>query len=101
MAIRSHSPPATRSISAKLACNHSSKKRTRRAFASGLAEAGVNVQLAMNLARNERHWHHLLELCGLVGAYVIDSDGVHDPAAPNDRLPHAPPAKRVTGSRSG
>jgi DNA invertase Pin-like site-specific DNA recombinase len=41
---------------------------------------------ASRLARNGRDWHHLLELCGLVGAYVIDSDGVHDPALPNDRL---------------
>ena len=41
---------------------------------------------ASRLARNGRDWHHLLELCGLVGAYVVDSDGVHDPALPNDRL---------------
>lgn len=41
---------------------------------------------ASRLARNGRDWHHLLELCGLVGAYVIDSDGVHDPGLPNDRL---------------
>jgi DNA invertase Pin-like site-specific DNA recombinase len=41
---------------------------------------------ASRLARNGRDWHHLLELCGLVGAYVVDSDGVHDPASPNDRL---------------
>jgi DNA invertase Pin-like site-specific DNA recombinase len=41
---------------------------------------------ASRLARNGRDWHHLLELCGLVGAYVIDTDGVYDPATPNDRL---------------
>lgn len=41
---------------------------------------------ASRLARNGRDWHHLLELCGLLGSYVIDSDGVHDPAMPNDRL---------------
>lgn len=41
---------------------------------------------ASRLARNGRDWHHLLELCGLVGAYVIDADGVHDPGLPNDRL---------------
>jgi DNA invertase Pin-like site-specific DNA recombinase len=41
---------------------------------------------ASRLARNGRDWHHLLELCGLVGAYVIDSDGIHDPSLPNDRL---------------
>jgi DNA invertase Pin-like site-specific DNA recombinase len=41
---------------------------------------------ASRLARNGRDWHHLLELCGLVGACVIDTDGVYDPARPNDRL---------------
>lgn len=41
---------------------------------------------ASRLARNGRDWHHLLELCGLVGARVIDGDGVYDPAVPNDRL---------------
>ncbi len=41
---------------------------------------------ASRLARNGRDWHHLLELCGLVGTYVIDTDGAYDPSAPNDRL---------------
>lgn len=41
---------------------------------------------ASRLARNGRDWHHLLELCGLVGARVIDCDGVYDPSTPNDRL---------------
>ena len=41
---------------------------------------------APRLARNGRDWHHLLELCGLVGARVIDTDGVYDPCRPNDRL---------------
>src|SRR5436190_21599433 len=34
---------------------------------------------ASRLARNGRDWHHLLELCGLVEARVIDLDGVYDP----------------------
>jgi hypothetical protein len=41
---------------------------------------------ASRLARNGRDWHHLLELCGLVAARVIDMDGVYDPCRPNDRL---------------
>ncbi len=41
---------------------------------------------ASRLARNGRDWHHLLELCGLVEARVIDHDGVYDPCRPNDRL---------------
>ncbi len=35
---------------------------------------------------NGRDWHHLLELCGLVEARVIDLDGVYNPCRPNDRL---------------
>jgi len=41
---------------------------------------------ASRLARNGRDWHHLLELCGLVEARVIDQDGVYNPCRPNDRL---------------
>src|ERR1700736_5651269 len=41
---------------------------------------------ASRLARNGRDWHHLLELCGLVEARIIDLDGVYDPCRPNDRL---------------
>jgi DNA invertase Pin-like site-specific DNA recombinase len=41
---------------------------------------------ASRLSRNGRDWHHLLELCGLVGARVIDADGIYDPHRPNDRL---------------
>ena len=41
---------------------------------------------ASRLARNGRDWHHLLELCGLVEARVIDLDGVYNPCLPNDRL---------------
>ena len=41
---------------------------------------------ASRLSRNGRDWHHLLELCGLVQARVIDMDGVYDPCRPNDRL---------------
>ena len=41
---------------------------------------------ASRVARNGRDWHHILELCGLVEARVIDQDGVYDPRHPNDRL---------------
>lgn len=41
---------------------------------------------ASRLARNGRDWHHLIELCGLVRALVIDPDGVYDPGILNDRL---------------
>src|SRR5437867_568263 len=41
---------------------------------------------ASRLARNGRDWHHLIELCGMVGAVVVDLDGIYDPALTNDRL---------------
>jgi DNA invertase Pin-like site-specific DNA recombinase len=41
---------------------------------------------ASRLARNGRDWHHLVELCGLVRALVVDPDGVYDPGLLNDRL---------------
>jgi DNA invertase Pin-like site-specific DNA recombinase len=41
---------------------------------------------ASRLARNGTDWHHLLELCGLVEARVIDLDGVYNPCRPNGRL---------------
>src|SRR5439155_23603722 len=47
--------------------------------------AAVLCSGASRHARNGRDWPHLLELCGLVEARVIDLDGVYDPCRPNDR----------------
>jgi len=41
---------------------------------------------ASRLARNGRDWHHLIDLCALVGTLVMDHDGVYDPRLLNDRL---------------
>ena len=41
---------------------------------------------ASRLARNGRDWHHLIELCGMTDAVVVDPDGVYDPSIINDRL---------------
>ena len=41
---------------------------------------------ASRLARNGREWHHLIDLCGMVGAVLVDFDGVYDPNLVNDRL---------------
>lgn len=65
---------------------------TRPGFESLVAQicegvvGGVFCLEASRLARNGRDWHHLLELCGLVGARVFDADGVYDPSHPSDRL---------------
>lgn len=41
---------------------------------------------ASRLARNGRDWHTLLEFCSVVGALLIDVDGIYDPSHIDDRL---------------
>src|SRR6266550_2370996 len=41
---------------------------------------------ASRLARNNRDWHHLIDLCAMAGTLVIDHDGIYDPSLVNDRL---------------
>jgi DNA invertase Pin-like site-specific DNA recombinase len=50
-------------------------------------DAGAVLALeASRLARNNRDWHHLIDLCGLTATLLIDEDGVYDPRLLNDRL---------------
>lgn len=41
---------------------------------------------ASRLARNNREWHHLIDLCGMLGTVLADPDGIYDPTLLNDRL---------------
>ena len=41
---------------------------------------------ASRLARNNRDWYHLVDLCGLTSTLIIDAEGVYDPHHFNDRL---------------
>lgn len=41
---------------------------------------------ASRLARNNRDWHHLVDLCAVAETLVIDHDGVYEPRLLNDRL---------------
>jgi DNA invertase Pin-like site-specific DNA recombinase len=41
---------------------------------------------ASRLARNNRDWHHLVDLCALAETLLVDSDGIYDPRLLNDRL---------------
>lgn len=41
---------------------------------------------ASRLARNNRDWHHLIDLCSLTNTLIIDDEGVYDPRQVNDRL---------------
>ncbi len=48
---------------------------------------GLILGLEMSrLARSDKDWHHLLELCGVFGTLLADQEGVYDAADPNDRL---------------
>src|SRR5258706_11057663 len=38
------------------------------------------------IARNNRDWHNLLEMCAVFGTILADEDGVYDPRDTNDRL---------------
>src|SRR5664279_595774 len=60
-------------------------ERLLRAVCTGEVGAVFSIE-ASRLARNGRDWHSLIELCGMLGAVVVDSDGVYDPAFINDRL---------------
>ena len=41
---------------------------------------------ASRLARNNRDWHHLIDLCGMTDTVLVDDDGIYDPRLINDRL---------------
>lgn len=51
----------------------------------GLAGAVFALE-ASRLARNNRDWYHLVDLCALAETLLIDSDGVYDPRLLNERL---------------
>jgi DNA invertase Pin-like site-specific DNA recombinase len=52
-----------------------------------LEHVGIVLGLEMSrLARSNKDWHHLLELCAIFGALLADQDGVYDPSDPNDRM---------------
>ena len=52
-----------------------------------LREVGAVFSLeASRLARNNRDWYHLVDVCGLTGTLLVDLDGVYDPRLLNDRL---------------
>jgi len=52
-----------------------------------LNKAGIIFGLEVSrLARNNRDWYQLLDLCSLTGTLIADAEGVYDPASFNDRL---------------
>jgi DNA invertase Pin-like site-specific DNA recombinase len=52
-----------------------------------MSHVGLVLGLEMSrLARSNKDWHHLLEVCAVFGTMLADQDGVYDPRDPNDRL---------------
>src|ERR1700736_1319985 len=53
----------------------------------GLGRVGLVLGVEMSrLARSNRDWHQLLEICALFDVLIADVDGVYDPSDYNDRL---------------
>jgi DNA invertase Pin-like site-specific DNA recombinase len=52
-----------------------------------LDHVGIILGVEMSrLARSNKDWHQLLELCALFHTLIADLDGIYDPALYNDRL---------------
>jgi DNA invertase Pin-like site-specific DNA recombinase len=52
-----------------------------------LDHVGIIFGIEMSrLARSNKDWHQLLELCALFHTLIADLDGIYDPALYNDRL---------------
>jgi DNA invertase Pin-like site-specific DNA recombinase len=53
----------------------------------GLGKAGLVLSLdASRLARNNRDWHQMLELCSIFGVVIGDGERLYDPGVYHDRL---------------
>jgi hypothetical protein len=53
----------------------------------GLGHVGLVLAIEVSrLARNNRDWYHLLDLCALVDTLIGDGDGLYHPGSFNDRL---------------
>lgn len=53
----------------------------------GLARVGLVVSMdASRLARNNRDWYQLLDLCSLFGTLIADGERLYDPGTYHDRL---------------
>jgi DNA invertase Pin-like site-specific DNA recombinase len=55
--------------------------------AVGLGQVGAVFSIEVSrLARNNRDWYHLLDLCGLMDTLIVDGEAVYDTRQLNDRL---------------
>ncbi len=53
----------------------------------GLDHVGIILGIELSrLARSNKDWHQLIELCAIFGTMLADQDGLYDPTDYNDRL---------------
>ncbi len=52
-----------------------------------MEHVGLVLGIEMSrIARNNKDWHTLLEMCAIFGTILADEDGIYDPRDSNDRL---------------
>jgi DNA invertase Pin-like site-specific DNA recombinase len=52
-----------------------------------MEHVGLILGIEMSrIARNNKDWHNLLEMCAIFGTLLADEDGTYDPRDTNDRL---------------
>lgn len=71
--------------SAATAANRAGFQRLVAEVSLGRVGAVVSLEVS-RLARNNRDWYQLLDLCALLNTLIIDAEGVYDPRHLNDRL---------------
>ena len=55
--------------------------------AVGLGQVGAVLSIEVSrLARNNRDWYQLLDLCGLMDTLIVDGEAIYDTRQLNDRL---------------
>ncbi|MDB6135395.1 MAG: resolvase/recombinase protein [Verrucomicrobiales bacterium] len=68
---------------------------------AAICNGGVGAVFALEaprLARNNRDWHHLIDLCVLTRTLVVDADGIYDPRQINDRRTDRSSRRSATSS---
>jgi len=68
---------------------HTTKREDFKTLVSDVAMSQVGAIFSLEasrLARSNKDWHRLLELCAITNTLVIDEDGCYDPSEFNDSL---------------
>jgi DNA invertase Pin-like site-specific DNA recombinase len=71
--------------SAETTCGRSGFRRMVAEVCLGKVGAIAAIEVS-RFARNNRDWHQLIEMCGMVNTLLVDHEAIYDPRRPNDRL---------------